>query len=92
MPVADQTMHVGICRSADTDESTVTENVMKARRLMHNSMYAGLHGENGFDPETFLHPYNIWTYYLFFCIGQKLLYIDIDSLKTWTDFIRPVPI
>ena len=27
MPTAEKTLHVGICRSADTDETTVTENI-----------------------------------------------------------------
>ena len=29
-------MHVGICRSSDTDESAVLENIKKARRTMYN--------------------------------------------------------
>ena len=29
MPIVDKTMHVGICRSADSDESAVTENIKK---------------------------------------------------------------
>ena len=32
MPIVDKTMHMGIFRSADTDESTVAENVKKERR------------------------------------------------------------
>ena len=36
-------MHVGISRSADTDETAVTKNVKTARITMHSLMPAGLH-------------------------------------------------
>ena len=61
MPKVDKTMHVGICRSANTDESAVAENVKKARRTMYSLMSAGLHGENGLDPETSLQLYQIYV-------------------------------
>ena len=61
MPKVDKSMHVGICRSSDTGESAVTENVKKARRTMYSLMSAGLHGENGLDPETLLHLYQIYV-------------------------------
>ena len=59
MPKVDKTMHVGICRSSDTDESAVLENIKKARRTMYSLMSSALHGENGLDPETSLHIYQI---------------------------------
>ena len=37
MPTVDKTMHVGICRSADTDETAVAENVKKARRTLYST-------------------------------------------------------
>ena len=52
MPVVPQTMHVGILRSANSQESAVRENIRKARRAIYGLMAAGLHGENGLDPET----------------------------------------
>ena len=52
MPVVQQTMHVGILRSANSQESAVEENIRKARRAIYGLMAAGLHGENGLDPET----------------------------------------
>ena len=61
MPTVEKAMHVGICRSADTDETAVAENVKKARRTMYSLMSAGLHGENGLDPETSLHLYQIYV-------------------------------
>ena len=61
MPTVDRAMHVGICRSADTDESAVTENIKRARRTMYSLMSAGLHGENGLDPETSLHLYQTYV-------------------------------
>ena len=45
-------MHVGILRSANSQESAVDENIKKARRSIYGLMAAGLHGENGLDPET----------------------------------------
>lgn len=61
MPKVDKTMHVGICRSSDTGESAVAENVKKARRTMYSLMSAGLHGENGLEPVTSLHLYQIYV-------------------------------
>ena len=57
MPKVDKTMHVGICRSANTDESAVAQNIKKARRTrtMYSLMSAGL------DPETSLHLYQIYV-------------------------------
>ena len=61
MPTVDKSMHVGICRSADTDETAVAENVKNARRTLYRLMSAGLHGENGLGPETSLHLYQIYV-------------------------------
>ena len=55
MPVVTQTMHMGIMRSANSQESAVQENIKKARRTVHSLMGAGLHGENGLDPDTSIH-------------------------------------
>ncbi|MES9880811.1 MAG: reverse transcriptase family protein [Sedimenticola sp.] len=54
MPIVDETMHVGLVRSANTEDTTVKANVKKARRTLYSLMGAGLHGENGYDPETSL--------------------------------------
>ena len=47
MPVVTQTMHVGILRPANSQESAVGENIKKARRIIYGLMAAGLHGEMG---------------------------------------------
>ena len=52
MPVVQETMHMGILRSANSQESSVEENIKKARHTTYAVMAAGLHGENGLDPET----------------------------------------
>ena len=52
-------MHVGICRSSDTDQSAVLEKIKKARCTMYKLISSGQHGENGLDPETSLHIYQI---------------------------------
>ena len=57
-------IHVDICRSSATGDSVVLENIKKARRTMYSLMSAGLHGENGLDPETSLHIYMYQIYVL----------------------------
>lgn len=78
MPVVKEAMHVGLMRSANTQETTVQENIKKARRTIYSLMASGLHGENGLDPETSLHL--IQTYVL-----PVLLYgleVSIPSTKS----------
>ncbi|MEW8547754.1 MAG: reverse transcriptase family protein, partial [Candidatus Thiodiazotropha sp.] len=55
MPVVSEAMHLGILRSADSQQSTVTLNIEKARRTTYCLMGAGLHGQNGLDPDTSIH-------------------------------------
>ena len=43
--------------STTNNESAVTENIKKARRMLYSFLAVGLHGENGHDPETSLHLY-----------------------------------
>ena len=53
MPVVEQTTHMGIPRSSSDQEMHAVEtNIQKAQRTMYSLMGAGLHGENGLDPET----------------------------------------
>ena len=52
MPVVQETMHMDILRSANSQESAVEENFKKARRTIYALMATGLHGENGLNPET----------------------------------------
>ncbi|MCG8047714.1 MAG: reverse transcriptase domain-containing protein, partial [Candidatus Thiodiazotropha endolucinida] len=55
MPVVQEAAHMGIIRSADSQESTVKQNIEKARRTIYCLMGAGLHGENGLDPDSSIH-------------------------------------
>ena len=55
MPIVEEAMHVGILRSADSQETAVSHNIQKARRTVYSLMGSGLHGENGLDPETSIH-------------------------------------
>ena len=55
MPVVKEVMHMGILRSADSQESAVNHNIDKARRTTYCLMGAGLHGNNGLDPDTSIH-------------------------------------
>ena len=52
LPVVEEVMHMGILRSADTQEAAVRKNMQKARRTKYSLMGSGLHGHNGLDPET----------------------------------------
>ncbi|MEW8547264.1 MAG: hypothetical protein AB2693_27460, partial [Candidatus Thiodiazotropha sp.] len=61
MPVVSESMHMGILRSANSQESAVQENIKKARRTIHSLMGAGLHGENGLDPDTSIHLLQIYV-------------------------------
>ena len=47
MQVVGQTMHVGILRSANSQESALEENKRKSRCAIYGLMAAGLHGEPG---------------------------------------------
>ena len=62
LPVVSQTMHMGIMRSANTQESAVQENIKKARRTIYSLMGARLHGENGLDPDTSIHLLQTYVY------------------------------
>ena len=61
MPVVKETMHMGILRSIDTQETVVRENIAKARRTLYSLMASGLRGENGLDPETCAHLLQIYV-------------------------------
>ena len=61
MPVVSETMHMGILRSSDTQETAVQENIAKAQRTLSSLMASGLHGENGLDPETCAHLLQIYV-------------------------------
>lgn len=55
MPVVENTLHMGILRSRCNQEiRNVEANIQKAKRAAFSLMGAGLHGENGQDPETAL--------------------------------------
>ena len=52
LPVVDESMRIETIRSADPQETAIRENIKKAQRTIYGLMAAGLHGENGLDPET----------------------------------------
>ncbi|CAC5421426.1 unnamed protein product [Mytilus coruscus] len=55
MPIVQDSSHIGIKNlKKDSTNATITENIKKARRSMYSLMGAGLHGENGLDPETLI--------------------------------------
>ena len=61
MPFVSESMHMGILRSSNSQESAIQENIKKGRRTIHSLMGAGLHGENGLDQETSIHLLQIYV-------------------------------
>ena len=62
MPQVESTTHMGMPRGTvkfATEEVTV--NIQKARRSMYSLMPAGLHGENGLDPQTVVHIFQVYV-------------------------------
>ena len=43
MRIVEEAMHMGILRSADTQETAVAYNIQKARRIVYSLMGLGLH-------------------------------------------------
>ena len=61
MPVVNETMHMGMLCSNDTQETAVSQNITKTQRTLYSLMASGLHGENGLDPETSIHLLQIYV-------------------------------
>ena len=62
MPQVTSTTHMGMPRSTvKFSPEKVTVNIQKARRSMYSLMPAGLHGENGLDPLTAVHVFQIYV-------------------------------
>ena len=47
MPIVEEAIHMGIPKSADTQETAVSHNIQKLRRKVYSLMKSGLHGANG---------------------------------------------
>ena len=61
MSSVQEATHMGIKRSAVSNEYTVEENIKKARKTMYSLMGPGLHGYNGLDPKTSVQFYQIYV-------------------------------
>ena len=62
MPQVKSTTHMGIPRSeVKFSKEEVAVNIQKARHAMYGLMPAGLHGENGLDPQTAVHVFQIYV-------------------------------
>ena len=63
MPVVNNTTHMEILRSSSNQElNAVEQNIQIARRTTYSLMGAGLHGENGLDPETSISLLNTYVF------------------------------
>ena len=61
MPQVKSSTHMDIPRSeVKFGKEEVTVNIQKARRAMYSLLHAGLHGENGLDPQTAMHVFQIY--------------------------------
>ncbi|CAC5378741.1 unnamed protein product [Mytilus coruscus] len=89
MPIIPTASHIGIQKSdKDSDDTTVNENIKKARRAMYSLMGTGLHGENGLDSKTSIsiirtYILSILTYGLEILLpkGKTLNNISIQNKK-----------
>ena len=62
MPVVKKTTYMGMIRSSTLSDSVGVEtNIQKARRSMYSQKPARLHRENGLDPESALHMFQIYV-------------------------------
>ena len=60
MHVVKEATHMGIKRSAISNETTIEEKIKKAKKTMY-SLYPGLHGYNGLGPETSVQLYQVYV-------------------------------
>ena len=79
MPIVSESMPMGILRSANSQESAIQENIKKARRTIHSLMGAGLHGENGLDPDTSIHL--LQTYVVPVLVYGLEVVLHLDKLE-----------
>ena len=63
MPVVTEAMHMGMLRSADSQESAVNHYIDKARRTTYCLMGASLQGNNGLDPDTSIYMYILHIFF-----------------------------
>lgn len=62
MPQVKKTTHMGMMRTGVLSDSLgVESNIQKARRSLYSLMPAGLHGENGLDPESAIHVFQLYV-------------------------------
>ncbi|CAC5378742.1 unnamed protein product [Mytilus coruscus] len=92
MPIVPTASHIGIQKSdKDSDDTTVNENIKKARRAMYSLMGTGLHGENGLDSKTSISI--IRTYILsILTYGLEILLPKAISASANLKDIRKIPV
>ena len=88
MPQVESTTHMGMPRGTvkfATEEVTV--NIQKARRSMYSLMPAGLHGENGLDPQTVVHIFQVYVISVLL-YGLEVAVPSRANLDTLERFLR----
>ena len=93
MPIVEKAMHMGILRSADTQETAVAYNIQKARRTVYSLMESELHGENSLDLETSIHL--LQTYLLPVLVYGMEVVTPKEALmerleRTYKNFIKQI--
>ena len=88
MPQVKSTTHMGIPRSeVKFCKEEVTVNIQKAGRAMYSLMPAGLHGENGLDPQTAVHVFQIYVLSVLL-YGLEVAVPSKTNLDTLERFLR----
>ena len=82
------TTHMGKPRSeVKFCKEEVTVKIQKAGRAMYSLMPAGLHGENGLDPQTTVHVFQIYVL-LVLLYGLEVAVPSKTNLDTLERFLR----
>ena len=90
MPQVESTTCMGMPRTTvkfTTEELEVTVNIQKVRRFMYSLMNAGLHGENGLDPQTVVHIFQVYAIPVLM-YGLEVVVLSKVNLDTLERFLR----
>ena len=90
MPQMESTTHMGMSSNTvkfTTEELEVTVNIQKVGCSMYSLMTAGLHGENGLDPQTMVHIFQVYVIPVLM-YGLEVAVLSKVNLDTLERFLR----
>ena len=79
-----------LCGTVKFATEEVTVNIQKARRSMYSLMPAGLHGENGLDPQMVVHIFQAYLIPVLL-YGLEVAVPSRANLDTLERFLRTSP-